>query len=489
MHDKLKPDQIIEFVRRFADRDEIPLGELGRACRIAIGGETADDQDVLKIMVVVAALIRQQRGIKGPLPPPVALVRKKRSKGVDWLAQKTWLGGLPTLGGQDWPRGRVGQPLHHIARIDLAEVHLAAPELPLPSSGVLSFFFTETDSGSDGAVSFSPPGDLAKTPPPSDLPPAYEENGYPFPTEGVPGTSRCFPYWPLEAIKLDLPASLPAPSMDDNSNRLIWDAQLSALHAHFPDRRYDFGVETARSAGVDGASKLWWYGAFLMHQRLAFGRDKLADSCRRIEALLVESRQSLADLDRSKPDNARDVERRERMITTNEANLAELQRIASEVGPFAEEFTAFLSGHDPWDELENNELEKLEEYRVRLQKEHRRAYHGNPPFSLDAIRNLSVERLFIEKDDLFERLPDDLVKFINDRYRTPTRSFHHMFGLGVDVQEAPYRHLGDHLLLQIVYDSLVQMKFGDVGAIQFWVSAEDLAAQRWDKVRMTFEGH
>lgn len=93
----------------------------------------------------------------------------------------------------------------------------------------------------------------------------------------------------------------------------------------------------------------------------------------------------------------------------------------------------------------------------------------------------------IESDELFAKLPDDLVTFINDHCRTPPYNFHHMFGLGADVQGAPYRYLGHHLLLQVTYDSLAQMRFGDVGAVQFWIAPNDLAALRWDKVKMTFE--
>lgn len=489
MRAKPGPDVISEIVRRFADREEFPLDEIGQACRKAVGGESAEQHDVLEVMAEVVALARRERGLKDLLPPLVALVRKRRDKDDDWFAQRTWLGGLPTLGGVDWPRGRDGRPLHHIARIDLAEIHTAAPGLPLPDSGGLSFFFSETDNGTNGAVRFSPPGEDAKTPPPSDLPPAYEEDCYAFPSESGPATSECFPFWPLEAIRLDLPFTLPAPGMDYKSNQLIWDAQLAALHARFPEHRSDFGVGAAQRAGVEGANKVWWYGAILMREKLAIGRRKLDRTCRSFEALVAKSRQYLAELDKSKPNYERDVAWREKNIAQKEARLADLQRTAREIGPFAEKFESFLSGHDPWDELDQGEIERLEEFVARLRKELRLAYPGNPPYSLDDIRNVSVERLFVESNGLFAKLPDDLVTFINDRYRTPTISFHHMFGFGADVQEAPYRHLGDHLLLQIAYDSLVQMRFGDVGAVQFWIAPKDLTAQRWDKVKMTFEGH
>ncbi len=489
MRAKPGPNVISEIVRGFADQETFPLGEIGRASRKAVGGDSADQQDVDEVMAEVVALARRERGLKDPSPPLVALVRKQRHKGDDWFAQRTWLGGLPTLGGGDWPRGGSGRPLHHIARIDLAEVHSAAPGLPLADRGTLSFFFSETDDGSEGAVRFTPPGEDVKTSPPADLPPAYQEDGYAFPSESGLHKRDCFPYWPLEAIRLDLPSTLPTPSLDYKTNQLIWDAQMAALHAHFPERQSDFGVQAAHKLGIDGAGKVWWHGAILMREKLAIGISRLHDVCRSSEASLARSRQYLAGLDKLKPNYEKDVARCEQQIVRQEANFAGLQRTATEVRLFSDNFGSFVSGHDPWDELDEAEIGRLEEFRLRLHKEFRQAYSGNPPYSLDSIRNVSVERLMIESDKRFAKLPDDLVTFINDHYRTPTRNFHQLFGFGADVQEAPYRHLGDHLLLQIAYDSIAQMKFGDVGAVQFWIAPRDLEAQRWDKVQMTFEGH
>jgi uncharacterized protein YwqG len=45
------------------------------------------------------------------------------------------------------------------------------------------------------------------------------------------------------------------------------------------------------------------------------------------------------------------------------------------------------------------------------------------------------------------------------------------------------------LLLQLVYDDLMEWFFGDVGAFQFWISPDDLKRQRWSRVQVTFESH
>jgi uncharacterized protein YwqG len=68
---------------------------------------------------------------------------------------------------------------------------------------------------------------------------------------------------------------------------------------------------------------------------------------------------------------------------------------------------------------------------------------------------------------------------------------HQMLGVGRDVQGAP-RHalkVGDILLLQLDTDWAMPWMLGDCGVLQYWISASDLRAQRFDRVRVTLEGH
>jgi hypothetical protein len=74
---------------------------------------------------------------------------------------------------------------------------------------------------------------------------------------------------------------------------------------------------------------------------------------------------------------------------------------------------------------------------------------------------------------------------------------HQMLGAGRDVQGAPRRHplaavdplLSDVLLLQLDTDWAVPWMLADCGVLQYWISVSDLRAQRFDKVRVTIEGH
>lgn len=84
-------------------------------------------------------------------------------------------------------------------------------------------------------------------------------------------------------------------------------------------------------------------------------------------------------------------------------------------------------------------------------------------------------------------IPDTLLGYINEHYRRPTDCPNLMFGLGGCKQTARYEHMCDHLLLQIPYDDMPEMRFGDMGLFQWWISPEALAAGDFSKVEMTFE--
>ena len=68
---------------------------------------------------------------------------------------------------------------------------------------------------------------------------------------------------------------------------------------------------------------------------------------------------------------------------------------------------------------------------------------------------------------------------------------HQMFGAGRNVQGAA-RHaldVDDILLLQLDTDWAMPWMLADCGVLQYWISLRDLRAQRFDRVRVTLEGH
>jgi len=74
---------------------------------------------------------------------------------------------------------------------------------------------------------------------------------------------------------------------------------------------------------------------------------------------------------------------------------------------------------------------------------------------------------------------------------------HQMLGAGRDVQGAPRRHtlaagdmlLSHMLLLQLDTDWAMPWMLADCGVLQYWISVSNLRAHRFDRVRVTLEGH
>ena len=92
--------------------------------------------------------------------------------------------------------------------------------------------------------------------------------------------------------------------------------------------------------------------------------------------------------------------------------------------------------------------------------------------------------------DTYVHLPAPLQDALDQRHRIPDSSrWHQMFGHGSAVQDAVSAHESDHLLLQLHSDYMMHWMWGDVGVIQFWISPENLAGQRWDRVEMTIDSH
>ncbi len=62
-----------------------------------------------------------------------------------------------------------------------------------------------------------------------------------------------------------------------------------------------------------------------------------------------------------------------------------------------------------------------------------------------------------------------------------------MFGSGFEVHHAVSDHADDVLLFQFGDGVGVPIDFGKYGVVQLWISPEDLANARFDRVRMSFE--
>ena len=114
-----------------------------------------------------------------------------------FLTGASWLGGLPALGKQEWPKATDGRLLFHVATIDCVEANAAADPngtlraqhgVPLfPEQGQLAFFVDGSKHG--GKVLY------IERPAPSTEPVGLDENAisYDLPNEN----STVYPRWPI----------------------------------------------------------------------------------------------------------------------------------------------------------------------------------------------------------------------------------------------------------------------------------------------------
>ena len=424
----------------------------------------------------------QRRGTPhGQRVDPIAIIRKARDKDRDWSNDRSWFGGLPKLGGQAWPRGKNGVPLPFVAQLDLAEIAAANPDTPLPREGSLAFFINE------GAVLHVPPGDHQPTPAPDDLPHAYEEDGYPLPEVRSPLTHSLFPFWPVEPARMRLPEDLPPVSEDEDDLEIIDAAQVAASAAITPRREYAFSTGGRLTEGIAGAETMWWYGAGLVLRQLQAALAYVPRAIAGRESSIAKGKEYQArllaapELDEKALADSRAWEER------NRADIPKIEAEGRGLAEFAARFETFVAGRDPWSEMTAEEAALLKEVMETARRDFEQLCRFHVSLSLRDVRNATIRRMITGDQRAAAAIPDAVLALLNEQYRLPTSWQHQMFGLGGCRQTNRYDHMCDHLLLQIVYDDLPEFRFGDMGLYQFWISPENLAAGRWDKVQLTFE--
>lgn len=407
-------------------------------------------------------------------PAPIAIVRKARHHAEDWDDARSWLGGAPRLGDRAWPRGKDGMPLPFVAQLDCGDLTRACPESTLPTDGSLAFFI------GDGAVVYVPPGDHPDAAVPASLPMAYVPMSHPLPERPHRAAEQLFPRWPVDCLRLSLPDDLPPPSDDYENSEVIWAAQDAALRALMP--------QTRRTSYAWESGPLWWRAGHLL-------TDLLWQAHHEIDRLVALHHQWIADaaayqdkLRRAQPVNEGEIGK---SIKGQERNRAKAAEIASQRAPLAEfaaQVEGFCAGRDPWQRMSDAEAEVLEEVVTEARRQFEDIVRYHIPHSVKSLRQVCHVEMMRGERDAFAALPPEARDQFNHSERVP-RFGHQMFGLGACVQTNLYEHLCDHLLLQIAYDPMVEMGFGDVGIFQFWISPEALAAGAWDKTELTFECH
>lgn len=403
------------------------------------------------------------------MPRPVVLVRKPRERTRDWFGDASWLGGLPRLGDAEWPRDVGGTPLPFAAQIDLAEIAAACPESPLPRQGALAFFL---GTGAVVAVADTT-HDFSE--PPTDLPPAFDEGGYPFPPAASRLSRHFFPFWPVEPVVLDLPADL-LDHRDGYQDEAIEQAMADSLARYAAPRAFALTAD-------DGT--LWWHSVAHLAERLHAALENASRLVVLREDGVRHAEETLHNLGGDPDDPALDAARED--LARRQASLASIEAQRDALPDVIAALDQFAANRNPWEPLTAEERSLVEDLLAELQGSYRDVVRYHAPHGLDELASLSIRAMITGAPDAFAALPDDQLERINRGFRLPSLHQHQMFGLGGCQQTARDDHRGDILLLQLGYDDMMEWRWGDMGLFQFWINPEDAAAGNWSAAQLTFE--
>ncbi len=419
------------------------------------------------------------------LPRPLLLSRSPRIAGTDWTLAKSWLGGTPRLGALSWPRtDETSAPLYFLAQIDLSGLAAHLPAGFLPDSGSLAFFIDEHGSEKCSVVHVPQSARSARTDPPADARPVLEIGGDLFPTKRAARSNNSFPFWPVDITPIDVGSGA---QEEDTS------AAVEAIAAR---RRFFLSAKQARQMQGDAPLPAWWHAAIHYADCLA---NAVVDAPGLIEMNEKWRQAALADVERLRPkgfskvfgqqDNP-DLQHAKKNAARLEAKQAKMLEDLPKFQTFVKDVSAYAAGRRPADIMSPRDAEEFEAMFKRGRSEFEEFARYRTPFDMDELRTATLLAMLTGDDAAYQTIPEPVRNGINDGYLLPTNGWHQMFGTGVDIQgNAAYENEGNIMLLQLVYDDMINWRFGDVGAYQFWISPEDLRARNWSGVRTTFECH
>lgn len=245
----------------------------------------------------------------------------------------------------------------------------------------------------------------------------------------------------------------------------------------------------------------WWYAAFLFARCLrAAGRLGISQASKSVRDLQSYQKKiasgppggAFAKLMRTiAGDRTQEVARLETSIAALQAKLDEARTLEIPFQQFASDTTAWAEAHDMWDLMAPADLEQFEARLARAHEEFPIFARYNVPRRAEDLLTATISALATADDRGYATLPEAVRTLINTEYLLPPGAWHQMFGHGASIQgeSSMMREESHIMLLQLRYDDLMQWRFGDCGAYQFWILPKDLAKANWGAAKMTFESH
>lgn len=433
---------------------------------------------------------------------PLILRRAPRS-GPDWHHATSHIGGLPALESRPWPRGKAGQPLHFLAQVDLAEVAQHRPDSGLPHTGLLLFF--AATFGHECAV-LHVETSIRKAALPKDTPPLYGENhSYVFKfATSAEAAPRQVAYWPLDfhPAPLEQGEQVLGDEAEAVANRL---GRVTETHESM------VAAFSRTCQAIDQKKRphgLKWHHSFQLYADSVIGEvndlprhfRRLGEQLQKGEAYrkaLVKEPGRFAKLFGAKQ-SFRSPEAEKKYRQSWEATVPTLRMIDAqrelvpEFHAFATELADWADGFSPWDEITDQHLSTFHGF-VRRRADAFREFSSPrySPHALNWVAQDTLRHMITGPDTLWQMLPEAFRDHVNARDLFPWDSagWHQMFGRGRDIQGGVYERADETLLLQLTHDDLIWLDQGDVGAMSFWLSPEDIAAGRWERSELMFECH
>jgi len=413
-------------------------------------------------------------------PPPVIIARRTRQRGEDWDTVRSWIGGLPRLGVESWPRGEAGAPLVFLAQIDLRELAEACPESPLPCEGALAFF-TGTGEDSDylaydHRVLHVPGNPTADTPLPPDAVPVRRVDEYSFPVpSGVPTERMTFAKWGIEFATLPLPAHL-RDYADASKHAQILAETTALTQARYPDCSRIFNLPKG---------DMPWLAVRLVYEKLqeaiANGPRTLKWTDKRIadyEALIGLPRHEVSR-------RGIDAAGLQREIDSARAYKAQKLDMLESLPVIVAELEAQLVGRDHWQTMDAASIRNLDDLCKSLWDRFRTLA---PSLKIDRIARTCGIEMAGGSVEAFGALSDEHIERINGHCRLTHFGPHQMFGISRETHDDVTSNCDKVMLLQLAWDDMMDWQFGDCCTLRYWITHEDMEQRRWDRVIHTFEG-
>lgn len=400
--------------------------------------------------------------------PPVTLTRLAPDMNGSMPESSSWIGGLPCLGKNPWPKTNSGEYLHHLATISLAELAQFVPTGLVPVEGQLSFFVgPELVLDLESKVLHTHSGAESTLP---DEMPALEDL---FGRRSPSGKNRL----DRSPIKLEV-RSAPEPLTSDTTLKAyrLWKADFDA-----------------------GRATVYWDTAYKLYDSLQYMRDEthIARGIRRAKEGQETWRKRFdgAETDRERSFATKNIENARLALDGLTTRIDEYQI-------FVKSVEETVSRHARWDKMAADDVAWLRDVFNQLAYDRHQDAKDNTAFgavyemgvghlhSFENAAGRTYSSIIEEPAPVIQSLPAGILELI--RYRpglAPLQGSHQMFGTGTDIQHELLWYADQYLLLQIGYDRGAGLEVGDSGVIQFLIKPADLENRNWDAVKAIFTGN